>query len=413
MNREPEPDPRLCGATDRRRWAILVVGFVAMTAGCTFQYGLPYALPALRAGGLSLSQAGLVIASPIVGLLLTLVVWGAVADRWGERRVLVLGLAAAGTLLLAAMTVDGAVAWALMFVLAGGASAAVHSASGRLILGWFPGHLRGRAMAVRQTAQPLGVALAALVMPPLTAHGMGGVLAFAGGMCLVAAGLVAVAVVDPPPPTPGADHPTTSPYRGSSVLWRTHAASALLVVPQFVVATFALAFLVEAQDWSATAAGRLLAAAAAGGAGLRLVVGYWSDRAGARLRPFRVLTVGVTVVLVVLAAGAGADLTGTVVALVVATMITVSPNGLAFTAVAEHAGGFWAGRALGVQNTGQNLVASLVPPTFGALISVAGFPVAFLVAAAFPLVAIGVVPVAVESKRSVHNAVDVAAAGQR
>ena len=36
---------------DRRRWVVLVVGFLARTAGCTFQYGLPYALPAARRAG--------------------------------------------------------------------------------------------------------------------------------------------------------------------------------------------------------------------------------------------------------------------------------------------------------------------------------------------------------------------------
>ena len=36
-------------------------------------------------------------------------------------------------------------------------------------------------------------------------------------------------------------------------------------------------------------------------------------------------------------------------------MITVSDNGLAFTAIAEIAGPFWSGRALGTQNTSQHL----------------------------------------------------------
>lgn len=29
-------------ASSRRRWLILLVGLVAMTAGCTFQYGMSY-----------------------------------------------------------------------------------------------------------------------------------------------------------------------------------------------------------------------------------------------------------------------------------------------------------------------------------------------------------------------------------
>src|SRR3984885_11559846 len=80
-----------------RRWGVLFAGLVAMTAGCTFQYGLAYLIPAFRAEGLSLEQAGVLVACPTAGLLLTLVAWGAAADRWGERLVLGAGLALAGT----------------------------------------------------------------------------------------------------------------------------------------------------------------------------------------------------------------------------------------------------------------------------------------------------------------------------
>ena len=85
----------------RRRWVILFTGMAAMTAGCTFQYGLAYLIPALRREGLSLEQAGLLVACPTAGLLLTLVAWGAAADRWGERLVLGAGLSLAGVVLVA------------------------------------------------------------------------------------------------------------------------------------------------------------------------------------------------------------------------------------------------------------------------------------------------------------------------
>src|SRR6185295_4797084 len=93
-----------------RRWVVLVAGMVAMTAGCTFQYGLAYLIPAFRAEGLSLEQAGVLVACPTAGLLLTLVAWGAAADRFGERVVLASGLAAAGVILLAATGVHTTVA---------------------------------------------------------------------------------------------------------------------------------------------------------------------------------------------------------------------------------------------------------------------------------------------------------------
>lgn len=82
-----------------------------------------------------------------------------------------------------------------------------------------------------------------------------------------------------------------------------------------------------------------------------------------------------------------------IVIMMVASTVTVSDNGLAFTAIAEIAGPFWSGRALGMQNTAQLFTTGVVPPAFGALIGVAGFPAAFAVCALFPLLAIPLVPV--------------------
>ena len=72
--------------------------------------------------------------------------------------------------------------------------------------------------------------------------------------------------------------------------------------------------------------------------------------------------------------------------------MTVADNGLAYTSVAEIAGPFWSGRALGAQNTGQFLAASIVGPAVGGLITLIGFPLAFASVALCPLAAIPLVP---------------------
>jgi MFS family permease len=369
-----------------------------MTAGCTFQYGLAYLIPAFRAEGLSLEQAGILVACPTAGLLLTLVAWGAAADRWGERLVLGAGLALAGAILLVGTTVHGTAALGACLAAAGAAGASVYAASGRLILGWFPARQRGLAMGIRQSAQPLGVAVAALALPSLGAHGRPAALAFLGTFCLAAAVLVAAVVRDPARPPREAGRPGGSPYRGGPhrtaiILWRIHAASALLVVPQFAVATFALVFLVDAHGLDPVTAGRILAVAQACGAFSRLGAGVWSDRVGSRMRPMRALAVATALILGALAAGAAVRAPWAVAVLFAAVIVSVSTNGLAFTAVAEHAGSSWAGRALGIQNTGQNAFAAATPPVLAAVIGAAGYAVAFGVVALFPLAAAGLVPV--------------------
>src|SRR5262249_10339246 len=207
----------------------------------------------------------------------------------------------------------------------------------------------------------------------LGARGRWAGLAFLGTFCLAAVLLVIVVVRDPVHQARAGRGQAGSPYRAPA-LWRLHAASALLVVPQFTVATFALVFLVTARHWPAPAAGALLAVTATAGAGARLAAGYWSDRVGSPVRPMRALARAIAAFLVALAAAAGTGSPLAVPALLAAAVLAVSTNGLAFTAVAEYAGPHWAGRALGIQNTGQNLMAAATPPVIAALIAADGYP---------------------------------------
>src|SRR5262249_31095208 len=202
-----------------RRWLVLAVGTVAVTAGSAFQYGLAYLIPALRADGLSLAQAGVIVACPTAGLLLTLGAWGAAADRRGGRGVLAAGLAIAGLVLLAATRARGVAALGGCLVVAGAAGASVYAASGRLILGWFGARERGLAMGIRQGSQPLGVAVAALALPSLAARGTAAALAFLSGFCLVAALMVVAVVRDPARTGERAQPQRGSPHRDGG-LWR-------------------------------------------------------------------------------------------------------------------------------------------------------------------------------------------------
>jgi len=412
------PDSRSTPAP-ARRWIILLTGLVAMTAGCTFQYGLAYLIPALRQQGFSLELASTLVACPTAGLLLTLIAWGAAADRWGERVVLAAGLGLAGAVLMIAASMHGAVGLGLCLAVGGAAGGSVFAASGRLILGWFARHERGLAMGIRQSAQPLGVALAAATLPALSGSGKGTTpaLLFLGGFCLLAAALVVVLVRDPPrpdaaPADAGGPARAASPYR-QPVLWRIHAASALLVVPQFTVATFALVYLVDGRGWTALAAGRLLAVAQVGGAATRLAVGYWSDRAGSRMRPMRLLAIGTAAGMAALALAAATGSAAAVPLLIACALVAVSTNGLAFTAVAEYAGSAWAGRALGIQNTGQNALAAATPPVLALAIGALGFGGSFAAVAAFPVAAAILVPAGAEARRAGETALAAARRGSR
>ncbi|AIG79853.1 major facilitator transporter [Amycolatopsis japonica] len=384
------------GIGGKRRWLILALGLAAQTASCSFLYGLPFLVPSMqRAEGLTLAEAGTVVAAPSLGLLFTLILWGAAADRYGERLVMAIGLGVSGLLLVYAAVGDHSLGILFgVFLLAGASTASVNAASGRAVLGWFGPAERGFAMGIRQMAQPLGVGVAAFGLPPLADRwGFQVSLLLPALTAIGVALLVAWLLIDPPRPESGtAGEKPPSPYRRPA-LWRVHGASALLVVPQFTVSAFTPVYLVTMHDWTAASAGWFVGAVQILGALGRLVSGYWSDRVGSRLRPMRQLAIASGAVMLLVALGDATWPWLVLLALVLAAVITVSDNGLGFTASAEMAGLAWAGRAMGTQNTGQNIAAALTPPMLGLVIGDSRYALAFCVAAVFPALAVALVPV--------------------
>ncbi|WP_307861606.1 MFS transporter [Nocardioides xinjiangensis] len=377
-----------------RRWAMLAASTVAQAAAAVMTNGAVFLIPALHdQRGMGIAEAGLVTAAPMVGVMLTLVAWGWFTDRRGERLALLAGLGLATLAgLLAVAASDGALLAAALF-LGGAAAASTNAASGRVVVGWFPPRRRGLAVGIRQMAQPVGVGVAALTVPVVAhAEGVRAALWVPTIACAAATVVVALVVLDPPRTAPEAGA-APNPYQRDRYLARIHGVSVLLVVPQFVVWTFALVWLIQERGWEPAAAGSLVASTQLLAALGRIGAGQLSDHVASRMRPLRWVAIAAGLSMALLGLAAGVDAAVAVPLLVVATIITVADNGLAFTAVAERAGPSWSGRALGVQNTAQFLAAALVPPIGGLAVASAGYAGTFALAALFPLVAVALVPV--------------------
>jgi MFS family permease len=379
-------------------WIMLALGLLAQTATSMLVSTPAFLIPELHNNrGVPLATAGLLASTTTIGMVLALVAWGALADRIGERWVISGGLgfaavAAAG----AALFTSSYVVLAVFLVLGGIAGASSSPASGRLVVGWFPRNRRGLAMGIRQMSQPLGVALAALIVPPL-AEGPGIAVALLASVAFCGALAIVCAIVlrDPAraPLSEFAAKPA-NPYRGSRTLVRIHLVSILLVVPQFTISTFGLIWLISEEKLPTAVAGLVVGLAQLIGALGRIVVGVWSDRLGSRMRPLRWVALAAIASMLLLAA---VGLIVTPVAafvLIIAATISVADNGLAFGAVAEIAGPYWSGRALGAQNTGQWIGASLVGPLAGLLIGVIGYPLTFVASGLCALIAVPLVPTA-------------------
>ena len=372
---------------------MLALGTAAQTAGTVFVSTPAFLIPLLHEQrSLSLAQAGLVASAPLVGLVLSLIAWGALADRRGERLVIASGLALTAVATVGAMFSTGYVALGLFFVLGGVGAASTNAASGRVVVGWFAKDRRGLAMGVRQIAPPLGTTLAAVIVPTAAESGIDAALAVPLIAVAPLAVICAIGIRNPPRPASAPALATANPYRGSGFLWRIHLVSVLLVVPQYTLALFGLLWLIAGQGWDPIGAGLVIGAAQFVGALGRIGAGVLSDRIGSRVRPLRWISLAAAASMLALAAAAATQWSLAPLVLVVATTISVADNGLAFTSVAEVAGPVWAGRALGVQNTGQFVAAAAVGPVVGVLITVLGYPLAFAASAVAPVLATPLIP---------------------
>ncbi len=377
------------------RWSIMIVSLGVAASSFLFINGVAFLIPSLEARrGIPLTEASLLSSMPSLGMVVTLVLWGYVLDRVGERTVLTMGSALTAAAAYAAASADSMVLIGIDLFLGGMAAASCNIAGGRLVSAWFAPQQRGLAMGIRQTAQPLGIALGALFLPELAERGPSSGLMFLALMCTVAAVASALGIVDPPRKSrkQATEEELASPYRGSFVLWRIHAVAGLLMMPQTMTVTFMLVWLMHHHGWSVAAAGGLITVCQILGALGRIAVGRWSDRVGSRMRPVRTIAIAASLILFLLALTDNSGSVYGVLLMAALSVIAVLDNGLEATAITEFAGPFWSGRALGVQNTTQRLMAATGPPLFGALIMAAEYPAAWALCGLFPLAAVPLVP---------------------
>jgi sugar phosphate permease len=369
----------------RYRWLVLAAGTAAQTSFSAVIVGLPVLAPKLRdEHDLSLVQIGVVLDSLWIGTLLTLLLWGLLADRVGERLVLAAGLALCGIALIAAGSAQSFDSLILLVGLAGAAGASVNAASGRAVMQWFPASERGFALGVRQTAIPLGGLISALVLPSLALRSA---FVFLAALCFVGAvfGAAVIRERKGAPDEEALEPRTIAATLRDHQLWLLCVASGFYLVAQLAVMGFLVLFLHDERGLSDGAAAGVLAGVQVVAAALRIGGGRWSDRVGSRIEPLRLVGLGSAVTLAVAAALLSAPLVVLVPAFVAAGGLAMAWNGLSFTAAAEIAGRSRAGAALGMQQSALAAAGAIVPPAFAAVVAASSWRVGFAVAAVFPV----------------------------
>lgn len=398
------------------RWKVLGVGVAANAAFSAAAAGIPTTAVWLRAGyRLDNAQLGLALGALGLGVALSELPWGLAADRFGDRPVLLAGLAATAATLLATAAwlapsagfVPPLAALMAALCLAGLLGGSVNGASGRAVMRWFREGERGFAMSVRQTAVPLGGGLGALALPWLASSaGFAWVFGALGLACALAAWLTWAWLHEPPQalsatvPAAAAPRPAAAPAgtRGplrDVAVWRLVGGIGILCVPQFAVLTFATVYLHDFARMGLAGMSATMVAVQAGAMAMRVWSGRLTDRRGNRRGYLRASTwaaAGTFLLLALASAGAPAAVPLLALLLVTAGISVSAWHGVAYTELATLAGAERAGTALGMANTIVYLGFFLTPLLIPALLAASAWPWVWAVAgmaalAALPLFA--------------------------
>jgi sugar phosphate permease len=369
----------------RYRWLILAAGTLSATSLSAVQIGISAITPALRARyGLSLGEIGIVLGATNAGMTLTLLGWGIVSDRIGERLAIVIGLTGSAASLAIAARVNGFTALVAALVATGAFGASVNSASGRAVMHWFGPEERGLALGVRQAAIPIGGFTGAVALPAIVSRG--GVHAAFVALAVNAVVWAALAgfVLRERHLDEEIAEQFVSPLRDLR-MWLLCTASAFVLAGQLAIMGFVVLFLHDARGFSTAHAALVLAAVQIGGVAVRIAVGRRSDRERRRVPLFRRLGTALAVALAAAAALVHGPIVVLVPVLVIAGILGMSWNGLSFTAAAEAAGPRRSGAAIGFQQTVLGVGGIAIPIAFAAVVAGASWQAAFFASAACAL----------------------------
>jgi MFS family permease len=434
------------GRAASHKWKVLGVGFAANASFSAAFSGIPTTAVYLRSGyHLGNEGLGLVLGMLGLGIAVSELPWGLLTDRWGDRRVLLLGLlstaaALAGLALFAApfgSHVPHVTTLALGLLLVGLLGGSVNGSSGRAVMAWFREGERGLAMSIRQTAVPAGGGLGALLLPVLASRfGFVSVYAVLALGCAITAGFAwrwlhepagvedadagvgyggsaryvrAGEAADAAGAADGqcavdanaSQAKAPSPLREIGI-WRVALGAGALCVPQLAVVTFGTVFLHDFGHAGVLTISVAMAAVQAGAAIARVCSGRWTDRHGNRrayMRGCSLLTAVLFAALAFATGVAGMQHAATMpITMILASMIVLGGvsasawHGVAFTELATFAGTNRAGTALAIGNTCVFLTLFLTPLAIPPLLSLGSWPMVWAVASVSALLALPVFP---------------------
>jgi len=284
------------------RWIVLAAATLAQATASFAMLGVAALAGFLQQDfTLSAAETGLLITASYAAPTFSLLFVGDLLDRKSERLIIGIGAAFAGAALLLAATSGNFVMLLVWLFVVGLGYSTTQPGGSKSVSSWFRGSRLGLAMGIRQAGLPLGGAIAAATLSAIAAT-WGWRIAFVFGAAAVLGGGIAFALIYRPPPDldDAASRRATLTWTAVAGLlrasWMRNAmvAGLALVSAQYGILTWLMIYLRDHAHIALTRGAWFLSLMQLAGAGGRVVLAAWSDRAPAAR--FRLLAVSMIAV---------------------------------------------------------------------------------------------------------------------
>jgi len=286
------------------KWIIVVVATLSQTAATFVTYGMgPIATFYQTEWNLSSFQAGFIVSAVNIGPIFSMIVFGYLMDKKGEKQIIGWGSILLGFSALLLMLANSYTVLIILLVVVGIWYGSAQTGGSTAIVKWFPDKHRGLAIGIRQTGIPIGGALASVILTYMYHHYNLTSVHLVQGLVAIAGGLIFLLIYQEPKNHIAAVASSVtfkekmSAIKNNKELYPIYIVGIVMMTLQMILVAHFMSYLHQEGDYSLTEAGQYLSLVLLGGMIGRVAIAWISDQFFAQKREHLLIMVMASAVI--------------------------------------------------------------------------------------------------------------------
>ncbi|MFB6802991.1 MFS transporter [Peribacillus butanolivorans] len=267
------------------KWLIVLVATLSQTAATFVTYGMgPIATFYQIEWNLTPLQTGFIVSAVNIGPMFSMLVFGYLMDKKGEKKIIGWGTILLGLSALTLVFVNNYIVLLLLLLLVGIWYGSAQTGGSTAIVKWFPNKHRGLALGIRQTGIPIGGALASVMLTYTFYHFNLSVAHVVQGVVAIIGGLLFLLFYHEPESTSPTESKLVSfkekmnAIKNNKELYPMYIVGVVMMSLQMIIIAHFMSYFHQEGSYSLTEAGKYLSLVLIGGMIGRVVIAWMSDQ---------------------------------------------------------------------------------------------------------------------------------------